>query len=508
MAFAGNAPGRWLQMTGTRRGLLNRCEVYAAYTLPKICLPDDFHQNNQQMSHDFQAVGAQAVNHLSNKMMLALFAPSRPFFRLDATSKAQAEIAAVGAPQDEITKMLAKAEKDAIKRLDKLSLRPKLYEAIKHLIVTGNVMVCFEPEAMRVVGLKKYAVRRSVSGKLIEIMLADKILMDELDEDVRSEAERFLGREDDRKVTLYRWIKMNRDGEYEMTQWVDNFQLPKRFNGKWPEADLPYRVLTWDLADGQDYGTGLVEDYSSDFSGLSALSKAQVQGAILASEFRWLVNPAGQTRVDDFASTPNGGAMPGMEGDIHLIQSGKSSDLQITLNMSAEYVNRIGRGFLLGSMLVRDAERVTAEEIRMTANELETALGGGYSRIAVDFQVPMGNWLLASIDINVGDNFEVTVVTGLDALSRSGDLDELKLWLGDMASLASLPEALQLRLNLDTLAIALAAPRRIDVDAYVKSAQQVAQETQAAQAQQVQMQAAEAGTNVAAQAAIAEQGQP
>lgn len=505
MAFAGNAQGRWAQMDGTRRGLLKRCEVYAGYTLPKLCLPDDFHQNNQQMSHDFQAVGAQAINHLSNKMMLALFAPSRPFFRLDATPATEAMISAVGAPPEEITKMLSRAEKDAIKRLDKLALRPKLYEAIKHLIVIGNVLICLEPETMRVIGLKKYCVRRSVSGKIVEIMIADKVLMDELDNDVREQAMAYLGNEEDRKVCLYKWIKLNADGDYEMTQWIDNYQLPKRFNGKWPEAALPYRVLTWDLADGQDYGTGLVEDYSADFSGLSALSKAQVQGAILASEFRWLINPAGLTRVEDFVETPNGGAMPGSEGDISLIRSGKSEDLQITLNMASEYINRIGRGFLLGSLLVRDAERVTAEEIRMTANELETALGGGYSRIAVDFQGPMGNWLLAGLDISVGENFEVTVVTGLDALSRSGDLDELKLWLTDMAGLAALPPALQMRLNMDAIALALAAPRRIDVDAYVKSAEQVSQEQQQMQEQQVAQEAQAAGVQVAANAAMQSQ---
>src|SRR5690606_9716390 len=109
------------------------------------------------LAQDFQSVGAQAVNFLANKLILALFAPSRPFFRLEPSSEVKEEIAAAGAPQDEVDKLLASAEREAIKQLDKLAIRPKLYEAFKHLIITGNVGVIMDGEDIfRVVGLKKY----------------------------------------------------------------------------------------------------------------------------------------------------------------------------------------------------------------------------------------------------------------------------------------------------------------------------------------------------------------
>jgi len=501
MRFAPTAQGRWQQLDGTRRGFISRCEVYAGYTLPKICLPDNFNQNSTQMSHDFQAVGAQAVNHLSNKMMLSLFAPSSTFFRLDASATAQEVFAELNMSAEEITPLLAKTERDAIALLDRLALRPKLYEAVKHLIITGNVLLCLEDDGgARVIGLKRYAVRRSMSGRVIELMIVDKVLMDELEDRVKSYVEQETGYPEDRSVTLYRWVRWQ-EGEYRMTQWVDGVALPEEFNGKWSDKEMPYRVLTWDLADGEDYGTGLVEDYAADFSGLSALSKSQVQGAILASEFRWLVNPAGQTRVEDFADTPNGGAMPGTEGDIVIIESGKSKDLSVTMNMSQEYVNRIGRGFLLGSLLVRQAERVTAEEIRMTANELETALGGGYSRLAVDFQGPMARWLLEQLKVNISDKFEVTVITGLDALSRTSDLDDAKLWLQDMGLANSLPEQMQMRIKWDELGALFAVPRRVDISRIWKSDEEMAAAMQAEQERQGQMVAAQAGADIAVNSA-------
>lgn len=502
MAFAGNASGRWSQLDGQRRGFITRSEGYAAYTLPKLCTPPGYSQSSNELSHDFQAVGAQVVNHLSNKMMLALFAPSRPFFRLDATPEMRKQLASLGAPESQVTEMLAHGEREAVKTLDRLALRPKLYEVLKHLIVIGNVLLCLE-DSVRVIGIKKYCVRRSLTGKLLELLIADKVLFDELEPAVQATVLQHTHFPADKEVTLYKWIKRNAVGEYEMEQWVDTLKLPNQFNGKWPEKDLPYRVLTWDLSDDSHYGTGLVEDYKADFAGLSTLSKAQVIGAVLASEFRWLVNPAGLTKPEDLEQSANGAAIPGQKDDISLIESSKSADLQVTLAMAGEYVDRIGRGFLMGAQGIRDAERVTAEEIRLVANELETALGGAYSRTAVDLQIPLAYWLMDMTGIGAdGSGFEATVITGLDALSRTGDLEDLKMWLADMGAVSTLPPELLTRLKIEDLALALAAPRRVAVAQFLKSPEQIAQEQEQVRAAEQETMAAQAGINAGAAAAV------
>ena len=342
-------------------------------------------------------------------------------------------------------------------------MRPKLYEVIKHLVVTGNVLLYLDESNPRVCGLKKYVVRRSATGEVVEMLLADKVAFDELEPQVQDQIK---GKQPDSEVVHYRWIRRNRDRDYEMTQWVDEQQLPEAFNGKWPEATLPYRALTWDLSDGAHYGTGLVEDYRPDFAALSALSRAQVMGAVLASEFRWLANPGGQTKPDDLMNSENGSVLPGFEGDISIVQSGKSQDLNTTMAINAEYVNRIGRGFLMGANMIRDAERVTAQEIRLLANELETALGGAYSRLAVDIQLPLARFLLNAL--GTPPEFEPTVVTGLDALSRSGDLEELQAFFGDLSRLRELPDDLRARLIYDNVVGAFATARRINSTQFMK----------------------------------------
>jgi hypothetical protein len=509
MAFAPSASGRWSQMDAERSDFLRRCEQYAFYTLPKLCPPIGFNPMSDDLSHDFQSVGAQSVNHLANKLMLASFAPSRPFFRLDATPEIQAQLASLEVPETEVTDKLAEAEREACKVLDRKAIRPKLFEAFKNLIVLGNVLLILDDHHPRVVGIRKFCVRRSNSGAVLELMIAERVVFDELDTEVQATLLKHTTIAGDREVTLYKWIRRNAAGDYELEQWVDNWKLPKKFNGRWPYDKLPYRVLTWDLADGAHYGTGLVEDYKGDFAGLSTLTKAQVMGAVLASEFRWLVNPAGMTKPEDFEQSANGAAIPGVEGDVSLVQSGKSGDLQITMQMSGEYVNRIGRGFLLGSTMVRDAERVTQEEIRLIANELETSLGGAYSRLAVDMQLPIAHWCMVGAGIKIGGKgFVPTVLTGLDALSRSADGDDIKLWLQDMAALATLPPALQARLKMDDLAVDLGAARRVSVTKYLKSATEVQQDQANAQAQNATQVATEEGIKAMAGAAADNATQP
>ena len=164
---------------------------------------------------------------------------------------------------------------------------------------------------------------------------------------------------------------------------------------------------------------------------------------------------------------------------------------------------------LLGASLIRQAERVTAEEIRLLANELETSLGGAYSRLAVDIQLPLALWLMDLIGLTMkGSGFTTTIVTGLDALSRTGDLEELKALFIDLAGLGALPEPLLARLKFDEIAKAFAAARRVNFDSFLKPEAQVQQEQQAQQQQAIQAQAASGAIDAATKQAATPQGQP
>lgn len=473
----------WSQLDGQRKALLVRCQKYAAFTLPTTCTPEGYNENLEELQTDYQSVGAQGVNNLTNKLMLALFAPSRPFFRLDVP---QGVLEALANQPDfdptTLQSILAVAETKCVKELDQMGVRPELYLALKHLIITGNCLLILGKNMLRVLGLKKYVVKRSQTGRVLRIIIKEDVLFDELSEkaqdQLRSASARFREwrPEDDRSAptvahyTDIQWL----NGGYIETQHVDDYKLVgAQFEGKYTEDTLPYRALTWELHDENNYGTGLVEQAAGDFAALSALSQAEVEAAILASQFRWLVNPAGQTKPEDLEASENGAALPGVQNDVIPLTTGTAQALQQIDVTNSKYINRIGQLFLIGTSVIRNAERVTAEEIRLVANELETSLGGVYSRLAIDFQLPMAYWLVREVAVDLkGTSLRPMVITGLDALSRNGDLDNLKLCLQDMAAVGGLPPQMQFVLKLDAIANAIFAGRGVDPKLYIKSPEQ------------------------------------
>ena len=484
------ASQRFEKLDGKRNGIMNRLERYASWTIPKLFPKKNRDQDTEPLTHGFQSLGAQAVNHLANKLMMTLFAPSRPFFRLEANRKGKAVMAEQNVDMKQVQTALAKLEQEASLELDKRAIRSRLYDLLKMLIVLGNALLIFDKETVRVLNLRNYAVKRDRQGAVSELIIRERIHKSAVKAPAYAYAKSNPEFKPDEEGNLweYKWVKWN-GTKYEESVWLDNVRLPENFSSTFTKEKLPYRAVTWDLAAGDDYGTGLVEDYEGDFQALSMLSESAIHAAILASEFRWLVNPAGQTSVEDFTASPNGAAIPGQKGDIELITAGVDGVMQTNLNIQQVYINRIGAGFLLQTAVTRQAERVTAEEIRMVAEELEGGLGGGYSRIAVDVQVPVAYWVMALIDKDIsGSDIEPVIITGLAALSRTGDRDRLLGFGQDISGVLSLPPQILDRLKLGAWIADLAAARGLDPATYVLTDEEYGQMMQQRAQSQLAMQ--------------------
>lgn len=476
----------WSALDGKRQSLLTRVERYAALTIPKVLLPTGFDHDATDQTHDYQSIGAQAANHISNKLMLAMFAPSRPFAKLVPGKKAKQQLGETGLTETQINEVLAAAEREAVSLLDNRAQRPKLFQTMRHLVVTGNALLVMEKDGLRVIGLRNYVVKRDIRGRVKHIVIRENVCFDELDEDV---VDLFRNRyQDGTEVAFYKWIKREANGSYTMTQWVNGDQLKdSKYQGRWPEGRCPYIALTWDLADEANYGTGLVEEYCGDFEALSALSEAVVDGAVLGTEYRWMVNPNGMTSVEDLNNSQNGDALPGMPQDVSPTQGGNPQAIATAEAVIDRYERRVARGFLMGSAVIRDAERVTTEEVRLTANELETAYGGVYSTLAASLQKPVAEWLFGQIDLDLrGADLNVTIVTGLDALSRSGDLDNFRLAMGDMTAVASTPPALQERIKWEEVAQFIGQGRNIQFSRFLMNQAEYQQVQEAAAASRIQ----------------------
>jgi hypothetical protein len=142
-------------------------------------------------------------------------------------------------------------------------------------------------------------------------------------------------------------------------------------------------------------------------------------------------------------------------------------------------------------MNIRNAERVTAEEVRLTQLELERQLSGIFSLLTIEFLIPYLNRTLLVLQRSnqipklPKDYVRPTIVAGINALGRGQDAESLAQFVGTIAQTLG-PEALMKYVNPLEAIKRLAAAQGIDVLNLVKTEQQMAEEMQQAQAQATQ----------------------
>lgn len=500
------APSEWNRLDGLRSGMMSRLERLAQLTIPSVLPPAHYNQEQEQLTNGHNSLGAQAATHLTNKIMLAAFAPSRPFMRLDIETREKHKLMEMlQVEEDVITDVLTIGEAEALKELEKAGQRQNLFELVTHLVCVGNILMDLSGDTLNVVTIRDYVVRRNAKGQVVCIIIRECYRIDELEDDVKAiYRQRFPNKRDDETAHVYTWVK-KKGSKYHANVWVDDIELPSEFSSVHTEENLPWRPLVWRLPAKQHYGVGRAEDFANDLAEHEVLSRALSEGAVLSSSFKWGANPGGITRPEDVVGSPNGQIIPAAKDDLFLIYANIGQQLSTVQGIRSDVARRIGQGFLMNSAVTRDAERVTAEEIRIQAMELEASLGGNYSRIAMDIQQPLSHWLLKRSKVEIkGTKIEPVIITGLDALSRNADRERMMVFLNDVTLLDSIQPNTRMKLRERNIIADMAAGAGVERGRYVASEQEIMAAQQEAQAQQTNQLAEAAAMDAAAENATKE----
>jgi len=497
----GTVAKRYSQLEGERDTFLERGRDAAKLTIPTL-LPDEGHSSVSIYATPYQGIGARGVNNLASKLLLALLPPNSPFFRLTIDDFDLQEIA--GDNRGQVEEGLARIERAAMQEIEGKAIRVPVFEALKLLIVTGNALVYMPKQGgMKVYRPDRYCVKRDAMGNVLEIITKESIspLM------LPDEAKALIPPSETpvKSYDLYTCLK-RMDGGYEVHQEVSGIEIPNS-RGKFKEDTMPFLPLRFIRIDGEDYGRGFIEEYIGDLRSLEALTQAIVQGSAASSKVLFMVRPNGTTKSATLAKAPNGAFVSGDANDVSTLQVQKSSDFRVALETMRMINDRLASAFLLNSSVQRSAERVTAEEVRFMAQELETALGGVYSILSQEFQLPLINLLLDSL-VKQGkmpkmpkDSVKPTVVTGIEALGRGQDLNKLATFLQYLQPLGA--EVIASEMNLGDYIDRLAASLGIDTSGLIKSAEQKQME-QMQQQMMMQQQMLEQGAMGMAQSAAPE----
>lgn len=489
----GTAQGLYEVLKSDRDSFMIRARECSKYTIPTLIPPDGASAATKYYT-PYQGVGARGVNNLASKLLLALLPPNSPFFRLQIDDFTLEQLTQQEGMRAEVEEGLNKIERAVQTEIESGAIRVSAFEAMKHLLVGGNALLYLPDEGgMRVFPLERYVVRRDPMGAVLDILVKETVSPETLPEDVKA----MLNDQDwdkqphatnQKTVNIYTHV-YREDGRWKVHQEIKGMTIPGS-EGTYPLDKSPWIPVRFIKVDGENYGRGYVEEYLGDIKSLEGLSQAIVEGSAAAAKVLFLVNPNGTTEPSVLAESDNGSIVPGTEQDVSVLQLQKYNDFRVALETATRIEERLSFAFLLNSAVQRNGERVTAEEIRFMANELEAALGGIYSILSQEFQLPLVNRVMFAMErrkklpVLPKGTVKPVIVTGMEALGRGNDLNKLAEFLKVITGTLG-PEAALQRINVGDVITRVGSALGIDMKGMVKTEEQIQQEQQ--QAQQMAM---------------------
>ena len=480
-----SARERYSQLTSGRSQFLDTAVTCSELTLPYLIDKDISTQpNHKRLITPWQSCGSKAVVTLAAKLMLALLPPQTTFFKLQVRDdKLGEEIPAE--IRSELDLSFSKMERMVMDYIAASSDRVVVHQALKHLIVGGNALIFMGKDGLKNFPLNRYVVNRDGNGNVIEIVtkeiISRKVLGIELPKpDPLTVVDQSVGSNND-DVEVYTYVRLDeKSGRWIWHQEALDKILPNSRSTA-PKKASPWLVLRFNTVDGEDYGRGRVEEFLGDLKSLEGLSQSLVEGSAAAAKVVFLVSPSSTTKPATLTKAGNGAIVQGRPEDVAVVQVGQTADFRTAAEMISTLERRINEAFLV--LQIRQSERTTAEEVRITQLELEKQLGGLFSLLTVEFLIPYLNRTLHILQRNnqipkiPKDLVRPQIVAGVNALGRGQDRESLTQFITTLAQTIG-PEATMKHVDPAEYIKRLAAAAGIDVLNLIKSKEQLQQEMQ------------------------------
>lgn len=493
---------RFAVLDGDRNTTLSRMRSLSALTLPSI-LPPQAWDSDEALIQPWSSVASSGVTAMSSRMLSALVPINdMPFFKFEIKTGLE--------PDQETSEFLESLSYQVYNKLITGNLRSTVFSALQQLIITGDALLVEEDDySFRTIRQDHYVLRRDIVGQPVEI-----IHLDFVEDDGRTPGMELWGSADEYSIpgfkTLFtRCLKSTENESWECrTEDIEGTLVTE---GTYDVS--PYISLRWAQVTGEMYGRSHCEEIYGDITTLDAYTQSMIEGLAAAGTFWMGINPNGITDIEDISGQDNGSFVSARQEDVFVVSPAQTVQPQLQAIMQAVNTMRleVSKHFLNQTGATRTAERVTATEIRMQGQELESVLGGAFSSIARELFVPIINrtvYLMIDeglIDPSIAEQFDDTglinteIITGLQALSRDNDLQKL-MQMGDMVRNLP-PEAAQM-FKWDEYGRALITALGYDPANWVKSEDDVRQQQQNDMAAQQSMQIQGQATQMGAEAAM------
>lgn len=428
--MAETAKTRYTLMKAKRDPYLRRARDCASLTIPAL-MPPEGHSSTAQLPEPYQGLGARAVVSLASRLMVAMYPPGKPSFKLDIPPETRIKSGEMAVNSD-ITQGLVLSEQLIQSEIERKQWRRSTNLALQYLLVTGNSLEYMQPDnTIRVFRLDQYCVSRDMMGTVKEIITEEYLSPEALPD----KAKGMVSADDfsQNSVALYTHVKVAKGGEgYDVYQEINGHQVP---DSKGSYKVMPYNALRYCTVIGEDYGRGKIEEHLPDLRTIDALSKSMIDGAAMASRNVTMIRPnaaGGLNLRRRFAKADNGDIIVGNPEDVVMLQYANNNGMQLCAAELERQTREVSAAFLMGASTVRDSERTTAFEVRRMTEELEGTLGGVYSQLNADMQQARLSRLVTQMKRNSqlpdwpDGMVEPVILTGLEALGREQDITRVQ----------------------------------------------------------------------------------
>lgn len=488
------AQATYQMLRAEREDYLNAGRDSSRLTLPYL-LTDEGHVQGGTLTTPWQSVGSKGVNVLASKLMLSLFPVNTSFFKLQINDSEIDNLGLDEQARSEIDLSLSRIERIVTQDIAESSDRVHLEAAMKHLIVTGNVLLYQGKKNLKLYPLDRYVIQRDGDGNVTKIVTVETVdrqfLPEEFqkampEDDVNAVGEDgpkmgvatggSKGKSDD--ATVYTLV-CRKDGQVKWHQECDGKIIPGTSSSA-PYTHNPWIPLRFNVVDGEAYGRGRVEEFMGDLRALESLSKAMVEGSAASAKVVFLVSPSATTKPQNLALAANGAIIQGRPDDVAVVQANKAADFRTVMEMIQKLEQRLADAFLM--LQVRQSERTTATEVQATVQELNEQIGGIYSNLTTELLQP---YLARKLHLLQKqrklpqlpkDLVQPTVVAGLWGVGRGQDKQQLMEFITTLAQTMG-PEIAMKFIDPAEFIKRLAAAQGIDVLNLINSPETMKQQT-------------------------------
>lgn len=501
----GSLASKYTSLLTFRDPYLQAARDNSALTIPSLIPPEDSgsKHSRKRLRQPDDSTGARGVNNLASKLLISMLPMNAPIFRMiinDMTVKRQ-----LNAMQgtSEVQKALGQIERAGMQEVDGAGVRGPAYVMLQHLLVAGNYLVHIDPATgkMRGYPLHSYVVERDRMGNVLNIIVQERVAKITLPEDLQKVLRAKAGRDADDtdkaastdEVFIHTAIQRVGPNRIRVWQEVEG-EVVEGSDGFYTDDTNPWLPLRLITVDGEDYGRAFVSDLYGDLFNANELRRAIVTYSRAAAKVVYLVKPNSTTKPKALRDAMSGDFVAGNPDDIRTLAIEKQQDFNVAQSVYQDIKRALELSFLLNSTVQRQAERVTAEEVRAVIEELNTGLGGIQSLLSNEFQLPFVKLLLARMQrqklFKLPQGIvKPTIVTGIAALGRSQDLQNFVMALNALAALNTVPPEFRARIKVTDFLNRVFTSAGVDMDGLILTDDEFAQQQQQEQLRQLAQQA-------------------